>query len=196
MTHFCVMQRRWISISPLLLLLGLLSGGLQASAQTEADAGIEGDGTSGSSVIGVHRAWLPTESNRPNTGLFIESTGSTKTTSLATGAVILATGVGERGIFAALGGVRYYLLGTDRFGLFASAHAGFTIGSRTGLAGFNILNDPTLTAGLVTMTRLGGTIPVTREISAMVAVAHTLFTNEAGAMPVGIQLGLTMGGGQ
>ncbi len=190
------MLRCWKSISPLLLLLGLLSGGLQAAAQTEADAGFDGDGSTGSSVIGVHRAWLATESNRPNTGIFIESTGSTKTSSLATGAVILATGVGERGIFAALGGARYYLLGTDQFGLFASAHAGFTIGSRTGLAGFNILNDPTLTVGMVTMTRLGGTIPIAREISAMLAVVHTLFTNEAGAMPVGIQLGLTMGGGQ
>lgn len=190
------MLRCQISISPLLLILGLLSGGLQATAQTEADAGFNGDGASGSSVIGVHRAWLSTESNRPNTGLFIESTGSTKNTSLATGAIILATGVGDRGIFAVLGGARYYLLGTDRFGLFASAHAGITIGSRTGLAGFNILNDPTLTVGLTTMARLGGTIPITRDISAMLAVVHTLFTNEAGVTPVGIQVGLTMGGGQ
>lgn len=190
------MLRCWISISPFFLLLGLLSGGLQALAQTEADAGFDGDGATGSSVIGVHRAWLPTESNRPNTGIFIESTGSTKNSALATGAIILATGVGERGIFAALGGSRYYLLGTARFGLFASAHAGFSIGSRTGLAGFNILSDPSLTAGLVTMARIGGTIPVTDGISAMVAVVHTLFTNEAGAMPVGIQVGLTMGGGQ
>lgn len=188
------MPRATFLLRPLLAALALLIGGLQAAAQTEADADKDERGARGTSVIGIHRAWLPTQSYRPNTGLFLENAGSTKSSSVAPGLIILATGVGERGVIAALGGARWYALGNDRFGLFASAHAGITIGSRTGIAGFSILNDPTLTIGLATLGRVGCVLPITREVSATVAAVHTLFTNEAGAMPVGIQVGLTLGG--
>lgn len=181
-------------LSPLLIVAALLGGGLQAHSQTEADASSDERSARGTSVVGLHRAWLPTSSYRPNTGLFLENAGSTKSSSVTPGLIILATGVGERGVIAALGGARWYALGNDRFGLFASAHAGITIGSRTGIAGFSILNDPTLTIGLATLGRIGCVLPITREISATVAAVHTLFTNEAGAMPVGIQVGLTLGG--
>lgn len=185
---------RWIITSPLLIVLALVSGGLQAAAQTEADAEFGDRAGGGTSIVGVHRAWLPTSNYRPNTGLFLENAGSTKSSSFAPGLIILATGVGERGVVAALGGARWYALGNERFGLFASAHAGVTIGSRTGIAGFSILNDPTLTIGVATLGRIGGVVPITRDISLTLAAVHTLFTNEAGAMPVGVQVGLTLGG--
>jgi len=188
------MPLRRTILSPLLIAGALLGGGVQAHSQTEADVSADERSSRGTSVIGLHRAWLPTASYRPNTGLFLENAGSTKSSSIAPGLIILATGVGERGVIAALGGARWYALGNERFGLFTSAHAGITIGSRTGIAGFSILNDPTLTIGLATLGRIGGVVPITRDISLTLAAVHTLFTNEAGAMPIGVQVGLTLGG--
>lgn len=176
------------------LLCALLTCAVPTLAQLEGDGEPDAAPGAGSSVIGIHRTWHPDLSYRPNTGLFLESIGPLRNGHFSTGAVIIATGVGERNVVAGLGGLRAYLLCAHSFGVFASIHAGISIGSRTGLAGFDIISDPTLSMGLVTLSRFGATLPVTRGTSITVAAVHTLFTNERGAQPVGLQIGLTLGG--
>lgn len=188
------MSNRLSMYSPLALFVMLLFCAVPSLAQLEEDAEADASSGTGSSVIGVHRTWHPDLSYRPNTGLFLESIGPLRRKHFTTGAVIIATGVGDRNVIAGLGGVRAYLLGTQSFGLFASLHGGISIGSRTGLAGFDIISDPTLTFGLVTLSRFGATLPVAKGTSITLAAIHTLFTNERGAQPVGLQIGLTLGG--
>jgi hypothetical protein len=168
---------------------------LPAHAQQEADLA-DADAGSGYSVIGLHRAWQPDEGYRPNTGLYFDVLGRQSDSPMAVSFMGLFTGVGERNIAAIMAGPHYTFVGSPTFGLFAAANLGFTVGSKTGTLAFDVFTDPTLTVGFAGIVRLGGTIPITRDVLLSLSAAQSWFSNERGATPPAVQVGLSLGGGQ
>lgn len=166
---------------------------LPAHAQQEADLA-EAAAGGGYSVIGLHRAWQPDEGYRPNTGLFFDALGRRGESRMAISFMGLFTGVGERNIAAIMAGPHYTFLGSPTFGMFAAANLGFTVGSKTGTLAFNVFADPTLTVGFAGLVRLGGTIPITRDVLLSVSAAQSWYSNERGATPPAVQVGLSLGG--
>ena len=168
---------------------------LPAHAQQEADLA-DADAGSGYSVIGLHRAWQPDEGYRPNTGLYFDALGRRSDSPMALSIMGLFTGVGERNIAAVMVGPHYTFVGSPTVGLFTAANLGFTVGSKTGTLAFDVFADPTLTVGFAGMVRLGGTISITRDVLLSLSAAQSWFSNERGATPPAVQVGLSLGGGQ
>lgn len=179
-------------ILPLLLLAGM---GLSVRAQQEADLA-DGESAGAMSVIGLHRSWLPSDGYRPNTGMFFETIGMSGRSPVNSSFMLLATGMGERNILALMAGAGVTVIGDDRFGVFAAANLGVTFGSNTGLLAFDVITDPTLSVGLAGLARIGGRIPLSSDLVASLSVVQSWFSNEGGATPPGVQIGISLGGGR
>ncbi len=176
---------------PIALLLLLASCPILAQTEMGADR----TPATSWSMLSIHRVWVPQNNDRFNDGfgLNVFATASDDRR-LWAGGTLVTTGVGERDALALEGGLGYWLVGTGRLGAFAYLTTGLGLTSNSGLTGFDFFTDPTLTVGLASQVGLGGCIEVATNIRVHATAVGMWFTNERGATPYGVQLGIIFGG--
>jgi hypothetical protein len=177
----------------LVLFCGLIAASLAATAQTEMGDD-RAPGTSWT-LLSIHRVWVPQNNNRFNDGFGLSffSTLDADRRWWA-GGTLTTTGVGERDALALQAGMGLWLVGTGRLGAYMYLTTGLGMTSASGLTGFNFFTDPTLSFGLATQGGIGGCLEVYKNIRLHTNVIGMWFTNENGATPYGVQLGITFGG--
>ncbi len=166
---------------------------LHVSAQTEM-GDIRGPSKSWT-MLSFHRVWVPQNNNKHNDGFgasFFATTDPERI--LWFGGTITTTGVAKRELLAIEAGVGVWIVGSARLGMFGYLTSGLGMSAQSGLTGFNFFTDPTLTFGLATQGGVGGAFEIASNIRLHVTAVGMWYTNEQGATPYGLQVGLTFGG--
>ncbi len=165
----------------------------QAGAQEEL--GRVSEQSSGWTMIGFDRTWVPQERGFPNGGFgFTTFTSLNQPRSVWLGLGFRATGVHKRDALALTFGPGFQLLGTSRLGMFAYVQAGMSISSNNALTGFDFFTDTSTSFGLTSIGAVGGSVEIFSNVKFYTAVIGTYFSNERGYTPFGLQAGMTIGG--
>lgn len=184
--HVCTMKIQLVTV---LLLCGIVT----THAQTEMGDGPET--TKRWSMLSFQYTQIPQFGGHSNTGFgFNFFFNPDDTRRFWPGVTMTITGVGRRNAVMIGGGGGAWIVGTGRLGVFSYAATGMSMSSTNGLTGFGFFTDPSLSFGWASQFGIGGCIELLHNVRIHLTGTALHFSNEQGATPLGVQIGITMGG--
>ena len=177
----------------LILTLVLASATTCAYSQTEMGGDFEKASKSWV-MINLHSVWTPQFNNAPNLGFGFNAFSELGTSNVWLGGAFFGTGIRDRQALAINMGLGTWIIGTSKLGAFGYLSTGLGVSADRTAVGFNFFNDVSTTWGLASQAGLGGSVELFSNIKVHLAGYGMWFTDNKGATPLGVQLGLTLGG--
>jgi hypothetical protein len=177
----------------ILVVFFCLVSGASITAQTEL--GRMSAPSKSWTMLSLHRVWTPQYNGFPNGGFGVNAFFSVDDGRRSwLGLSIMGTGLDKRTAMGLMIGAGWWIIGDSRLGAFGYAMSGLGISSATGLTGFNFFSDPTTFYGLASHTGLGGSVEIFTNFKIHLNGYAMWFTTDGGPTPLGLQVGLTLGG--